>query len=139
MSTPAPDWWTDSLIKVIYGVRMVSPGDRWDHPGIRAAVIAMQTQVAPDDLAVAFIRGAANPKLQTPAGVAKPGPHWTETGTTPRVTSPECVDHPGQRASTCTDCHADAVPAPTDLRDRIKAEQEAARQQREQNRKDAIQ
>lgn len=119
MATPAPDWWTDALIKVIYGVRMVSTGDRWDHPGIRAAVTTMQTQVAPDDLAVAFIRGAANPKLQTPAGVAKPGPHWAETGTTPRVTAPECVDHPGQRASTCADCHKHATPPPPNWRNQI--------------------
>lgn len=132
----APDWWTASLVKVIYGVRMVGTGDRWEHPGIRAAVDKLATEVAPDDLAIAFIRGAANPKVRTPAGVAKPGPHWTETGTTPKVRAKDCPDHPGQHGPTCRDCDRDAVPPPTDLKARIRAEQEAARAEREQDRQE---
>lgn len=94
------------------------------------------------DAAVMLTWVATDPDTKTPRRVTENGP-WrhaiVDRRTVQPVTSPECVDHPGQRASTCTDCHADAVPPPTDLRDRIKAEQEAARQQREQNRKDAIQ
>lgn len=131
MTAPAPDWWTDALIKVIYGVRMVSTGDRWDEPGIRAAITAMQTQVAPDDLAIAFVRGAANPKLRTPAGVQSPGPQWAGTDHGAKRVPTACPDHPDIPYTKC-ECRrfevAEAKPRPPTFWEVYRAEQEAHRQ-----------
>lgn len=76
------------------------------------------------DAAVMLAWVATDPDTKTPRRVMENGP-WrhaiVDRRTVQPVTSPECVDHPGQKASTCTDCHADATPPPPNWRNQIRS------------------
>lgn len=76
------------------------------------------------DAAVMLAWVATDPDTKTPRRVTENGP-WrhaiVDRRTVQPVTPPECVDHPGQKASTCTECHADATPPPPNWREQIRS------------------
>ena len=73
------------------------------------------------DLAVALAYIATDPKTLTPARLAENGPWWrtTEEQTrTPVGRRIPCPFHDDQPASRCTTCRDEAVPPPTNWRNR---------------------
>ena len=126
-----PDWWIEAVSTATYGVRSVSPGDRWDRPGIKKAVQAMAETVSPRDLMIAFANGAADPKIRTPAGVQSPGPQWAGTDHGAKRVPTACPDHPDIPYTKC-ECRrfevAEAKPRPPTFWEVYRAEQEAHRQ-----------
>lgn len=82
--------------------------DDWDHPGIVAAIQKAAPLGTPADIGTALCRLAANPDLRTPAILADPGSHWTDTTVAKLAPPVTCVDHPAQLARDCRECRAAA-------------------------------
>lgn len=117
----APDWWITALTQTVYGIRRntrgITAADKWDQPGIRAAIAALAEKCSPADVARVMVNGADNPKLKTPAGVTAPGPQWADT-TRASVRPPTpCPDHPDVPLTRCPCQRITPAPKPEDFWD----------------------
>lgn len=87
----------------------------------------------------AGINAGLNPKVRTPAVIFQPGKHWldAEAAADPartswfgNDTSEDCPNHPTVKAWDCRPCRR-ADPPPPNLRERIAAEAERVRRERQ--------
>lgn len=110
----------------------------WGIPSLMTLLEQNATRAPFAHLIRAGINAALNPKVRTPAVIFQHGKHWleaeqmTDPVATSRLgndTSEDCPNHPTVKAWNCRPCRR-ADPPPPDLRERIAAEAEKARQAR---------
>lgn len=136
--------WRERLIGIMVAAR------GWDSGGCRTALEATDDQHHIGRLSTwvrvvgAYIDAEddfGRPKFRTPGLLHAPGPHWDGTPMAEAKQPSPCPEHPTTPYLRC-DCRRrereHAVPAPPDLKARIRAEAEAARHQRETDRQEAI-
>lgn len=139
----APEWWIKALTETVYGVRKnargIADADKWDLPGIKAAVVRLLDNTSPVDVARVMVNGADNPKMLTPGGVTAPGPQWGDT-TRATVKAPTfCPDHPQTPVTKCP-CQQEqarhATGKPESFTDLVRAARQQAQAGREQDREE---
>lgn len=140
-----PDWWIDALAKVVYGIRQqtnttTEDDARWDYPGIKASVLRIAKTVGPADTVKVMAAGADNPKIKTPAGIAEPGPQWSNTTAADRPQPKRCPDHGVQlQAGDCPQCARKArTSRPADFWDRVRQARQEVAQEADTERQEAI-
>ena len=91
----------------------------WQPAGIEAAIRkATEDGATGPDVCVAAVRAAVDPEAKTPGLIPAPGPHWQALRSGTRHAPIPCPFHDDQPASRCTTCRDEAVPPPTNWRNR---------------------
>ena len=91
----------------------------WQPAGIEAAIRKATADGATGpDVCVAAVRAAVDKDARTPGVIPAAGPHWQALRSGSRLAPIPCPFHDDQPASRCTRCRDEAVPPPTDWRNR---------------------
>lgn len=138
-----PEWWTKALAEVVYGIRKntrgVTDADKWDLPGIKAAIVRLTAETSPADVARVMVAGADNPRMKTPGGITAPGPQWSDTTKATTKAPTFCPDHPQTPLTKCP-CQAEqtrnATTKPNNFTELVHAAREQAQADRDRDREE---
>lgn len=144
MTSQPPQWWTDALALVVYGIRQRTiakddDADKWDAPGIKAQIARLADTCSPADLARVMCAGADNPTMKTPGGISEPGPQWAGTTQAGHKQRPRCgTHHVLLQAGDCPKCAEGLTKnRPANFQDIFQRAREQERAHREQERQEA--